>query len=664
MKMKRLYKSIVALAALWLTGAATAQAGDVTTLYERGYETAWASTDVAEGEWEGTGSISDNSLSVYKKKGTATLTKTIDPTANVTLTVDAEFKFDGMASASTHTYIKLFDNFVLDLTNKGANMNFILNGNTIKTKTGYAKATTTALHLEVNTATNAITALTLTQSDADIITLDDINEEKRSFTAGTEYSSLVLQVSASSYDGYVYLQKIKVQQETQSVATYGYTVNYKDGEDVVKTVEGSLAEGAPIPVLTALDGEGFFEGNHYLIAADVAPVQTVTTTPTNNVLNVDVRAPYSTTLNVYRVLDGVKEDAPFITKNLTETDDKVADWVYTFPLCVQIDEAWYEATLKDGKFGEQGTFTNDAIEKTVDYTSNANIVGFWDQSHTNTVDNLNYSGGSMDTYWKETAIGSLEAGTYEMTAMQTESYSSELYGGWVSADEKGTLLASFGKDNRTKVFTLATDEESVQLYRGSNGRMDYILLKKNPSVTVTIGSTGFATYSNAQYALDFTNVEGLKAYAVTVDGEQLQTAEVTAAVPASTGLLLKGAADTYNVPAVATAEALADNDLLPTTGSTLSEAGYVFYGLTENDGKVCFGLIGDFPPSVGKAYLKVADTGEARAFYHFAETDVTGINEIGNRQSSNRQMYDLQGRRLMKAARGLYIIDGKKYSVK
>ena len=41
-------------------------------------------------------------------------------------------------------------------------------------------------------------------------------------------------------------ESIKVQQETQAIATYGYTVNYKEGSNVVKTVTGTQVEGALI----------------------------------------------------------------------------------------------------------------------------------------------------------------------------------------------------------------------------------------------------------------------------------------------------------------------------------------------------------------------------------------------------------------------------------
>ena len=506
MKTNRLFKSIAVLAALTLAGASEALAGDVTTLYERsvaneaGIQVWNAETDIAEGEWTGDGGSIDETdgLKVYKKKGNVTLSKTISPAANVLLTIDAQLKFGGAASASTHQYFRLFDSkLLLDLTNKTKSMTVKIGDATVKSEGSYDRSTDLDLHLKVNTATGAIQELTLMQGETSFLALEDIEDEaNRTFPSGTDYTKMAMQVNASAYDGTIWLRTVKVQQETQTVATYGYTVNYVAGEAVVKTVTSSLAEGAQIPVETAITGD---DELRYLIVADAAPVQAVTTDASQNVLNIDVRRPYGSTLNVYRVLDGVQEAEPYITKALTETDSKVANWVYTFPLCVQVDDVWYETTTIDGKFGEQGTFTNDPVVKTVAYTSNADIVGFWDESHDGTKDNMAYSGGSFNTYWRESAIGTLQAGTYEMTAMQIGNYGCTLYAGWTDADNRGTSLAVFGQNARTAVFTLAEDAENVRLYQGSNARMDYILLKKSPKATVTIGEP--ACYADA-YAND------------------------------------------------------------------------------------------------------------------------------------------------------------------
>ena len=452
-------------------------------VYERGYETAWTSTDVADGEWMGTNTTVDSEshilvMSETGQNGTRVVTRALELAENAIITLEAQICFGGGGSYNNNGTFKFGDNFEITSAPRNQSTEVKLNGEQAKSFTLSAVDELLTIHLVVNTLDNSITALSVAGSDTTYLSLADIDEDLRRFASGTDFASLTLQaVRAGSGGASVTIKKVKVQQEVQSVSSiYTYTVNYKEGGNIVKTVTGSGTEGTPIPVLKVFNGEGVYAGQRFLTVGDV-PSWTISTTEANNVKSVTVRKLYATTLNVYRVLDGVKEADPFVTKQLKETDDKVANWVYTFPRCVKIGDVWYEATLKDGKYGEEGTFTDDALEKTVEYSSDAAIVGFWDESHNGTIDNLDYSGGSMNTYWKETNIGSLEAGIYEMTAMQIGNYGSMLYSGFVSADEKGTLLAEFGNNRRTQTFELTEPADGIRLYSPTNGRMDYVLMR-------------------------------------------------------------------------------------------------------------------------------------------------------------------------------------------
>ena len=59
----------------------------------------------------------------------------------------------------------------------------------------------------------------------------------------------------------------------------------------------------------------------------------------------------------------------------------------------------------------------------------------------------------------------------------------------------------------------------------------------------------------------------------------------------------------------------------------------------------------------GHAYLKV-EAAEGRLAIVFDNT-TTGIND-GQRSTVNGQLYNLQGQRVEKAVKGLYIVNGKK----
>ena len=57
---------------------------------------------------------------------------------------------------------------------------------------------------------------------------------------------------------------------------------------------------------------------------------------------------------------------------------------------------------------------------------------------------------------------------------------------------------------------------------------------------------------------------------------------------------------------------------------------------------------------------EVEDAASSRIRMSFSDQTVTGIREIGNRESENSEYFDLQGRRVVKPGKGLYIQNGKK----
>ena len=197
--------------------------------------------------------------------------------------------------------------------------------------------------------------------------------------------------------------------------------------------------------------------------------------------------------------------------------------------------------------------------------------------------------------------------------------------------------------------------------------------KFDKPATVEIGSTEWATFSNAK-AIDLTAVTGLTAYTVTgVSGETVEISPVSGIVPANTGLLLNGAADTYSIPTTSEAgAALGTNLLKAATGEVVGAIdGYTRYVLSEADGKAVFQCIWndkegtDVRPTipVGKAYLEVPVGGGARTLYINAET--TGINNVEHAgQFTFGTVYNMAGQRVSQPTRGLYIMNGKKVVVK
>ena len=181
------------------------------------------------------------------------------------------------------------------------------------------------------------------------------------------------------------------------------------------------------------------------------------------------------------------------------------------------------------------------------------------------------------------------------------------------------------------------------------------------SVPVTISAVGYATYCSS-YPLDFTDITDLTAYTATkvVDGVQFN--KVTGKVPANTGLLVSG--ETANVPVCESADPV-ENLLVGVTTATVKDAGTVFVLMNGSKGIGFYKNANDFTVRANSAYLpaEAVGTAGARTFIGF-DDETTGIAEVNTQKDNAKRMFDLQGRKVTKAAKGLYIVDGRKVVVK
>jgi hypothetical protein len=183
------------------------------------------------------------------------------------------------------------------------------------------------------------------------------------------------------------------------------------------------------------------------------------------------------------------------------------------------------------------------------------------------------------------------------------------------------------------------------------------------SVSATIPTSGYGTIASA-CALDCANLPaGLKAYQVTeLTKETVTLEEVTEAVAAGTGLILKGtASETYAIPVAATgADISATNKLQAAVTATAVEANetYILQG-----GQFHKVTAASTIPA-GKAYLRYADLSMARELT-LTFGDATGIGAtLKNKEIENKEVYNLKGQRVAQPTKGLYIQNGKKVIVK
>ena len=196
-------------------------------------------------------------------------------------------------------------------------------------------------------------------------------------------------------------------------------------------------------------------------------------------------------------------------------------------------------------------------------------------------------------------------------------------------------------------------------------------------VTITINQYGCATYCSP-YALDFSEVEGLKAYAATGYNKVTQVVTLTRLQTSQegTGLFLTGAPGKYIVPVIDGSNDYSLNLLVGTLEQTIinstdgDKSNYKFT-ITAGDAAPMFYPFEDKTSfSAGKAYLQIptawipptAQRAMSIRFDNGAFTDIEDIVSEGN--DDDNFYYDLNGRKVENPSSGIYIKNGKKVFIK
>ena len=188
------------------------------------------------------------------------------------------------------------------------------------------------------------------------------------------------------------------------------------------------------------------------------------------------------------------------------------------------------------------------------------------------------------------------------------------------------------------------------------------------SLPVSITAAGYATFF-APVAV--TVPSGVTAHTVTVDGDKAILSEALTVIPANTGVVLAGAANAYDFTITTAAAFEGENLMAGTVAKTLvAKAENTEYYVLAN-GEEGVGLYvavnGEdttkFYNAGHKAYLAVEGASGIKSYSFRFEGATTGIENVEVESASN-VIYDLTGRRVEIAERGIYIINGKKVLVK
>lgn len=256
--------------------------------------------------------------------------------------------------------------------------------------------------------------------------------------------------------------------------------------------------------------------------------------------------------------------------------------------------------------------------------------------------------------------------------------------GWEAFDEKAEAVATIQDNEQTFTYTIenVATLEIIQrdgiLVRGKNITITKVELTtyedSYDAASVTISKAGIATYSNSYKALDFTNSDVKAYYASNVEKGKVTLTPISI-VPAYTGIIVKGDADTYEIP-VATGDipAIEGTNYLKAVGDwngtiTASTDVIYHYSFTETTTPTFSLVTQDTEIPAHKAYLETTiditpETGSIELV--FTDDTSTGINEIETevQESGDNSYYNLQGMRVEHPTKGIYIHKGKKIIIR
>lgn len=176
--------------------------------------------------------------------------------------------------------------------------------------------------------------------------------------------------------------------------------------------------------------------------------------------------------------------------------------------------------------------------------------------------------------------------------------------------------------------------------------------------TLSVGEAGWATL---MVGCNTTIPSGVNVYAVSsVTNTSAILTPVSGVIPANEAVLVEAAEGDYYFGFTTEPGSVGENLLEGSLfNCTVSEEAYV---LSTVDGKTAFYQVdlteGAFECKANKAYLP--KTAASARFLSFDFGTETGIieTETGNEKSENSVVYDLAGRRVQKAQKGLYIVNG------
>lgn len=456
--------------------------------------------------------------------------------------------------------------------------------------------------------------------------------------------------------------------------TTSYTVNYLDnGGNVLKTAteHAGITIGSTATA-TAEEMASFTVGSQKYIYSSGNAEITLASDAASNVINLTFREAetYNYTVNA---VDGSANILRQITTGSVNEGDNAS---FYLPVCVLVNGTLHfmaaEDSYKSVAVANDNTifpyaYTTSSVDNVVFFVEGENISGASTSTPTNNqrLASKGYMGRGSNL-----AVTTLPAGVYTIYLHYINTNSGG-HSVLVKAGAKEVINTSLSDRSTTNGTVVLTDETTITLTAtgSSTSGVDYIYITQIPSVSSTIGSTGYTTFAS-EYPLNLDNLPtGLTAYYIISTGvgtNYVTLTEATGTVQAGTGLLLAGTAGSYDIPVAASGSALDGNLLVGCTTATNVAAANKKYVLVANGGAAEFQSLEEHPATIpaGKAYLDVSSVGgasKARLSLLFdGEATSIAAPEVAEAED-DAPAYNVAGQRVAAGYRGIVIKGGKKY---
>ena len=372
------------------------------------------------------------------------------------------------------------------------------------------------------------------------------------------------------------------------------------------------------------------------------------------------QAPLSVMTNTYVYEASVPDNTVKIVfvryNSSTYTGDPYADGVKwnqtgdvaistgTTPLFYQISDwsAYYEIYTGLSGFGDWSSYTYLTLGDDFEFT------GVLDLSETSTDQDFKIR---LRDDWVGNSVSDKEKWTADVPS------------GWIEGDDNITLKHSttgYRKYNISLKWTPSAD-----WWTGWTLKITGAVPK---TVNVSVGAKGYATYCNADYALDFTG-KSIAAYTISSsDGSTLTLSQKYEVAKGEPVLLYSSSSnDSQDIPTIDAAVATAGNKLVQGTGAALTWAvGSEYYVLATATVEPGFYKANNNTVATDKAYLDLRGLAAAPSFtLDLDEGNTTGIANISSeKEAMNGAFYNLAGQKVAQPTKGLYIMNGKKVIIK